>query len=72
MFAVRVDNTPNDMLKFWLCSDLKRLSSEPERWPLYQARQFVDEHRTDITPYAVYHIRGFYHKKIWPKPEAPK
>jgi len=71
MFAVRVDNQPKDALKFWLSPDLNGLSSEPERWDLSSARKFVDEHRTEKVPYAVYSIRGFYHKKVWPREEIP-
>ena len=69
MIAVGFDNTPKDMLKFWLCPDLEGMSSEPEKWDLYSARKFVDKHRTEVSPWAVYSIRGFYHKKIWPRKE---
>ena len=67
MIAVRVENQPS--FKFWLTADQDSLSSVPERWDLADARKFVDEHRTEKSLYAVYSIRGFYHKKIWPRKE---
>jgi hypothetical protein len=65
MFAIRIENQPG--LEFWQSPDPNTImSSTPERWDLHEAKKFVDEHRTEKQPFAVYHIRGWYHKKIYP------
>ena len=65
MFAVRIEKQPG--LIFWQSPDPNVImSSSPVRWDLHEARLFVDEHRSDKMPLAVYHIRGWYQKKVYP------
>ena len=66
MIAVRLEKQLG--LTFWQSPDpIVIMSSSPERWDLHEAKVFVDENRTEQMSFAVYLIRGWYHKKIWPR-----
>jgi hypothetical protein len=64
VFAIRREDA-----KAWPCPWITRnnsASSKVHAWPLAKARKYVDEHRSDDNLVAVYHISGFYHKKVYP------
>lgn len=49
----------------WFGQD-QSASSEVQSWPLAEARKYVDDHRSEERLIAVYCVRGFYQKKIYP------
>ena len=65
-FAIRLEKQIG--LNFWQSTDPNVImSSSPCKWDLHEAKIFVDENRTEKMPFAVYLIRGWYQRKIWPK-----
>lgn len=51
----------------WLKPTLDGCSSRPEYWDLTDAKSYVDDNRSKDNLVAVYHVKGFIHKKIWPQ-----
>ncbi len=66
MIAVRREDARNWPCP-WITDFGSAASSRPEPWNLTEAIQYCRDNRTEKGPLAVYAIRGFYQKKVWPK-----
>lgn len=52
----------------WICTDGRSASSHPRKWDLRAALDYVQTHISEDNPVAVYHVRGWYQKRILPHP----
>lgn len=65
MFAIRREDARNWPCP-WVCPDDSGVCSRPQPWDLTKAKAYVDKHRSSDCPDAVYYVRGFWQKKVWP------